>query len=84
MELALLPWASTSLNLQGGVTSVTVEFNFSNPLAAAFAEPVPRTNSPFLVGFRTQNTVTAANLRQSILASAIRPLSTAPSSEGYL
>ena len=48
-------------NLQGGVTSVTVEFNFSNPLAADFAEPVPRSNSPFLVGFRTQNYVTPTN-----------------------
>jgi len=49
------------LDLKGGVTSVTVEINFSNPLAAAFAEPVPTNNQPFLVGFRTQSTVTAAN-----------------------
>jgi len=54
-------------NLQGGVTSVTVEFNFSTPLAAAFAEPVPRSNSPFLVGFRTQETLTAANFTAEYL-----------------
>ena len=54
-------------NLQGGVTSVTVEFNFSTPLAAAFAEPVPRSNSPFLAGFRTQQTLTAANFTAEYL-----------------
>jgi hypothetical protein len=54
-------------NLQGGVTSVTVEFNFSTPLAAAFAEPVPKSNSPFLVGFRTQQTLTAANFTAEYL-----------------
>ena len=54
-------------NLQGGVTSVTVEFNFSTPLAAAFAEPIPRSNSPFLAGFRTQQTLTAANFTAEYL-----------------
>ena len=48
-------------NLQGNVTSVTVEINFSNPLAAAFSGEIPRNNSPFLVGFRTQNYITPTN-----------------------
>ena len=63
----LRPSGFNVTNLQGGVTSVTVEFNFSTPLAAAFAEPVPKTNSPFLVGFRTQSTVTAANFTAEYL-----------------
>ena len=63
----IAPMGFNVLDLQGGVTSVTVEINFSNPLAAAFAEPVPRTNSPFLVGFRTQSTVTAANFTAEYL-----------------
>ena len=47
-------------NLQGGVTSVTVEFNFSNPIAAAFSS-APTYQQPFLVGFRTQNHDTTTN-----------------------
>lgn len=41
-------------DLKDGVTSVTVEFDFSEPLAAIFSGAIPRNNSPFLVGFRTQ------------------------------
>lgn len=63
----LRPSGFNVTNLQGGVTSVTVEFNFSTPLAAAFAEPVPRTNSPFLAAFRTQNTLTAADFTAEYL-----------------
>ena len=63
----IAPMGFNVLDLQGGVTSVTVEINFSNPLAATFTEPVPRTNSPFLAAFRTQNTLTAADFTAEYL-----------------
>ena len=44
------------LDLKGGVTSVTVEINFTEPLAAAYRVPLttPYGSAPFLAGFRTQ------------------------------
>ena len=63
----LRPIGFNVTDIQGGVTSVTVEFNFSNPLAAVFNNEIPRTDSPFLVGFRTQQTLTAANFTAEYL-----------------